>query len=70
MQKTLCNMDLAFNQNIGDTYKSKSQKTRVITETWVRDNMYCPICGNPTIEHYPANKPVADFFLSMLPLGI
>lgn len=55
-------MVLAFNTNIADTYKSKSQKARIVTETWMGENMYCPICGNPTIEHFNANKPVADFY--------
>lgn len=55
-------MDLLFIQNIDNCYKSKSQKARIITETWMGDNMYCPICGNPTIQHFKANRPVADFF--------
>lgn len=43
-------------------YKSKSQRARVMTESWVEHNMFCPICGNPMLEHYIANRPVADFF--------
>ncbi|MDE5610026.1 MAG: hypothetical protein K2I66_06565 [Bacteroidales bacterium] len=54
-------MNLALNTNIAQQYKSKSQKYRVITETWLGDNMYCPICGEIKITHYKANKPVADF---------
>lgn len=33
-----------------------------MTESWVEHNMFCPICGNPMLEHYIANRPVADFF--------
>lgn len=55
-------MELTFNKNIVDNYKSNTQKARIITETWMVENMYCPICGNPSIEHFRANKPVADFF--------
>lgn len=25
-------------------------------------NMYCPICGNTVLNHYEANRPVADFY--------
>ena len=25
-------------------------------------NLYCPVCGAPTLEHYSANRPVADFY--------
>lgn len=55
-------MNLAFKLGIADAYKSNSQKARVITESWLSDNMYCPICGHATISHFTANKPVADFF--------
>lgn len=43
-------------------YKSKSQRARVITESWVSNNMYCPICGQQSLLQFPANSPVADFF--------
>lgn len=58
-------MDLAFNQEIARSYKSNSQKARVITESWMDDNMYCPVCGNSTISHFTANRPVADFYCSV-----
>ena len=43
-------------------YSSNAQKIRVITETWVNKNMFCPYCGNPYISHFENNRPVADFF--------
>lgn len=55
-------MNLAFDINVADAYRSKSQKARIITESWMGNNMYCPICGSATILHFKANKPVADFF--------
>lgn len=54
-------MDLNLNQNLATTYHSATQIARVLTEDWVARNMYCPICGNPMLFHYTANKPVADF---------
>lgn len=45
-------------------YKSPSQQIRVLSETWVSRNIYCPSCGK-MLDRYPNNKPVADFFCSM-----
>lgn len=35
---------------------------RILTETWVADNMFCPRCGHLHINHFENNRPVADFF--------
>lgn len=43
-------------------YTSGSQSARVWTERWVADWGYCANCGNPKINQFPANLPVADFF--------
>lgn len=45
-------------------YASGSQSARAWTERWVKDWLYCPNCGNPQINQFPANRPVADFFCS------
>ena len=45
-------------------YASGSQSARSWTETWVRDQAFCPNCGNSRIDSFPANQPVADFFCS------
>ncbi len=37
---------------------------RVITEKWVADNMFCPVCGQNILFQYENNKPVADFYCS------
>lgn len=47
--------------NIND-YKSKSQRARILTEKWIEQNMFCPVCGKLILKHYQANRPVADFF--------
>lgn len=44
------------------TFDSSSQNARVLTETWVADAIYCPNCGNPRLNQFAANLPVADFF--------
>ncbi len=43
-------------------YRSRSQIARVLTESWILDNMYCPRCGNRSLNHFENNKPVADFY--------
>lgn len=53
-------MNLSFDVSIVDTYKSNSQKIRVMSETWIAKNMYCPCCGNPHINKLENNSPVAD----------
>ncbi|MEE0434644.1 MAG: DpnI domain-containing protein [Peptococcaceae bacterium] len=55
-------MDLHLNNELADQYSSLSQISRVITEDWVRRNMFCPRCGSPYIEAFENNRPVADFF--------
>ena len=53
-------MDIRMDVTLGDNYHSAQQKTRVITETWAAENMYCVMCGAPRLEHLQNNKPVAD----------
>lgn len=55
-------MRLDFNLQLVSGLRSGSQISRVLTESWVGENMFCPRCGNPGIEHFPNNQPVADFF--------
>ncbi len=43
-------------------YESGSQNARTLTEAWVAESMYCPNCGHPKLNQFPANLPVADFF--------
>lgn len=55
-------MNLYFNTELAIPYDSPSQIARVLTETWVKDNLYCPRCGNMSISKFENNRPVADFF--------
>lgn len=55
-------MKLSFDKQLADNYTSQSQKIRVLTETWVSNEIYCPNCGNIKISDYENNKPVADFY--------
>ena len=54
-------MDLSISFEVARNYKSQSQKIRVISESWVKNQIYCPSCGLK-IKEYSNNKPVADFF--------
>lgn len=53
-------MNLYFDESLGERYKSKSQKIRVMSENWVGKNMFCPCCGNSHICKLKNNEPVAD----------
>lgn len=53
-------MDLQMNAALGKGYRSKAQKIRVMSESWVGGNMFCPCCGNPHIFELKNNEPVAD----------
>lgn len=55
-------LNLQMDGNNTVQYKSNAQKIRVITESWVCRNMFCPYCGNEYISHFENNRPVADFF--------
>lgn len=55
-------MILSFDTCIAKEYTSNSQRARILTESWMETNGYCPICGATPLVHYEANKPVADFY--------
>ena len=55
-------MDLHFDSTVGNQYHSGTQLARVLTESWVEKNMYCPRCGSLKLNHFPNNRPVADFY--------
>ncbi|MFH0838785.1 MAG: DpnI domain-containing protein [Candidatus Omnitrophota bacterium] len=59
-------MNLSFNKTLINSYKSPSQKIRVLTENWANNNIYCPSCGSP-ISKYQNNQPVADFHCTICP---
>jgi type II restriction enzyme len=55
-------MDLKFDTTKAKNYTSNSQIARVLTENWVKENSYCPVCTNTYLSEFDNNKPVADFF--------
>ena len=55
-------MNLSFNTKLIEGYSSNSQIARVLTENWVRENSYCPCCGETSLNEFQNNKPVADFY--------
>lgn len=55
-------MTTFINMALAEGYHSNSQRARVITEGWITENMYCPCCGRQSLEHFPNNKPAADFY--------
>lgn len=55
-------MELQMNPLLAENYHSPAQKIRVMTEHWAGENLYCPCCGNETLNHFENNRPVADFF--------
>lgn len=57
-------MDLSFDQSLATNYKNPAQQARVMTEAWVRSHVFCPNCGLDSLQKYPNNTPVGDFFCS------
>jgi type II restriction enzyme len=55
-------MNLSFRTKLADGYKSNSQIARVLTENWVKENSYCPCCGEVPLNEFENNRPVADFY--------
>jgi type II restriction enzyme len=55
-------MNLSFDISRVKNYTSNSQIARVLTENWVKNNGYCPSCGEIPLYEYENNKPVADFY--------
>ena len=54
-------MQTAFNTKIVENYKSTSQKIRVLSESWVDNEIFCPNCGC-NVDSYENSRPVADFY--------
>lgn len=49
-----------MDQSLAESYTSKSQKIRVMSETWTEAEIFCPACGN-TLKGAPNNSKVFDF---------
>lgn len=55
-------MNLMIDTQPAIGYKSRSQIGRVISEAWVRSQLYCPFCENDKLMKFESNRPAADFF--------
>lgn len=54
-------MNLALDPGVAEGYSSKAQRSRVITESWAAENLYCLNCANDRIDAHRPNKRVEDF---------
>lgn len=54
-------MNFNLNSELVLNYKNNCQKIRIMSESWVLHNIFCPSCGNLHISSLPNNMPVADF---------
>lgn len=53
-------MNLQLDESLASNYKSLSQKIRVMSESWLLENVFCPCCGNEHVHKMRNNSPVAD----------
>src|SRR3954468_19817287 len=42
-------------------YRNRCQQTRVITEFWGEENLYCPNCSSSTLNRLAANTKASDY---------
>jgi len=54
-------MQLTLNVSQASSYKSGSQRARVITESWALENLYCAACTSQVVEKTPTNYEASDF---------
>ena len=54
-------MDLALDPSVAEGYSSKAQRSRVITEAWAAEQLYCLNCDVERVEAHRPNKRVEDF---------
>ena len=54
-------VNLSMVESIADSYKGGTQRTRVISETWGEENLYCPNCVSSSLTRLPHNAKASDF---------
>jgi type II restriction enzyme len=54
----ILNLDIA----ISESYKSNTQKIRVMSESWAGKNLYCPSCLSEYLSGFNNNNPIGDFY--------
>jgi len=52
---------ILYNEEVFNKYHSKSQIARVLTESWFKEEMYCPNCLNYDLLKNPDNTKIVDF---------
>jgi len=55
-------MDLRMDSSLASRYHNPTQIARVITESWVARELYCPFCGAEKLTGFENNRPAADFY--------
>ena len=55
-------MNLNFDLKKAAGYSSNSQIARILTESWVKENSFCPNCGYFHLSEFENNRPAADFY--------
>ncbi len=55
-------MNYSFDTTLSVGYKSNTQKIRLMSEHWLKQNIFCPCCGNPYLIKQTENSPVFDFW--------
>lgn len=55
-------MNLQLNNQLSSNYSSNSQIARVLTESWVHKNSYCPNCSCNELTPFKNNNKAGDFF--------
>lgn len=54
-------MDLRLDPGLAASYSNRAQIARVVTETWVREQVYCPACDCDSLAPTPTGTKVVDF---------
>lgn len=54
-------MNLTMPHLLGNSYKSPSQKARVVTEAWASRELYCPNCLAPALDSTAVNYQATDY---------
>lgn len=54
-------MNLQCDLFLGSGYRSGAQQSRVISESWCLNNLFCPACPSPRLRDTPKNFKAVDF---------
>lgn len=54
-------MNLSMTADLAAAYKSGSQQTRVVTESWGENNLFCPNCTSPKLSRLSNNTKASDY---------